>query len=375
MKKILLFIISMLSIFILISCKEKNPINMDEKDNIADDEINGKETICYIYLEGLDDVYLKGEEADILIKSIPNNLQINKVKYESSNEEILVIDNNGHLKALKEGKVLITITINEKEEKRIIEVLEDELARTSQQENDEFEKLMQQKREEREQEAKEHGFDTYKEYRVYLDELAFQERIKNAKEKYDSLMEIANSLGISYEDYLCLRFYNKTFDEMKEMKARYGYDFEVAYFEGIKDTFIEYKIDDEESFDKRAKLSIEQCYISVNLGYFENEYSYINDNNVYVTAKEITYYSQYYRNVVLWNNFGSEINQEAWKKIEEVLPGADEYKNMYDYLTQKVDQRKASAYIKTLLRGPFEYSGLTNEDIKYMIELLEEYDK
>lgn len=372
MKKILCFLSLLFLSLSLISCT-KEESEMKDPTNNNDTEQDTKE-IEFITINDLEDFYFLGEKGNLSITVYPNDVVINNIKYESSDDNIISIDNNGHLEAKKIGKCIITITINDKEEKRIVEVVDSEELEYETTILDIQERLKRQ--EELDEIAKEKGFDSWRDYVLYRYEQKRLENLENLRNKYEYEVSVSESLGITWEDYKCLETYNKTFDQMNESLKEYGCSLSVEYVEDMK-----YLINVlPTNSDKYNKFSIKCRYLSVTLGAFLNE------------SVDILY-GNYYLQVSLYNNFGQSINQEEWQKIEEVLPNAEEYIRIYDYLSNRIinehlyedlnisedlkniDTIKASIRIYVLAIISNKTPLLNDEFINLCLELMEDYEK
>ena len=346
MKKIFLFIIVLVLMFTALGCSNDNnagtELDPKEEAPIEDNE----KTYEFININ-IEDLYFVGEESDITISIYPER-KIDSISYKSNNEEIITIDNNGHLKALKEGKVLITITIDGKEEKRIVEVEEDEVVSALNEYSDnttsedsagtsavEWYKMYQ-KYLAREEEAKEHGFSSYKEYRAYLSEIKKQERLNNINEKFEETCRIAESLGLTWEDYICLQIYKTTYDEINENAKKYGYSF---VFEETKANVygrqLGYEIVDYKLY-RRFRIIMDIIDGTIWLVDTDQESLYGLHLGHHPDGTRYYQASEYYFNIVFFNNYGYEIDSTMWGPIEELLPKIDYFLEAYDYLIEIV---------------------------------------
>ena len=348
MKKILCFLSLLFLSLSFISCtKEENEIKDPTNNN--DIEQDTKE-IEFITINNLEDFYFLGEEGNLSITVYPNDVVINNIKYESSDDSIISIDNNGHLETKNFGKCIITITINDKEEKRIVEVVDSEEIESETTILDIQERLERQ--EELNEIAKEKGFDSWRDYVLYRYEQKRKENLNNLREKYEYEVSVSESLGITWEDYKCLETYGKTFDQMTESLKEFGYSLTVEYVEDMK-----YQIQlVSTNNDKRHILSIKMWFLKDKLDSFAYDdyspYTFTDSD-----GKTKISYSNYYYQVTLFNNFGQSINQEEWEKIEEVLPNAEEYIRIYDYLSNRIINEH-------LYEGLYDYKNMTNELIR-----------
>ena len=337
--------------FITFGCSNDNNLN-NSNTNKEENYLDYEKTYEFININ-IEDLYFVGEESDITISIYPER-KIDNISYKSNNEEILIIDNNGHLKALKEGNVLITITIDNKEEKRIVKVEEDELFTAlnndEQTSSENVEGTTSQEWYEmylrslaREEEAKEHGFSSYKEYREYLSEIKAQERQASINEKFEETCRIAESLGLTWQDYICLQEYKITFDELNENAKITGYSFDfietdvTSYGRMTQYKSIDYKV--------FYRFRIGTQIVNSKLGSFNTNQEYLYKT----TFSDGTYlYSEYYFDVIVLNNYGYELDPIVWGKIEELLPEIEYYSKVYDYLIEVLPEEVLSEDKKLL---------------------------
>ena len=404
MKKILLIFIGLLFLFTLVSCEtvneEQEPqkqvnddpvVNPDDPkpdDPKTDDPVvnpnnnsnnDEKEELLSISLNNLERFYLVGNEDDIDITIYPSDIEIKNIEYKSSDEEIIIVDNSGHLKAIKEGTCLITITVNGKSIGRIIIVekeSEDEELQVGSVPTIYDIEEQEKRREAREQEAREHGFSSYREYREYLHEQFLQQIHETAQEKYEEACAIASEMGISIEDYLCLTWCGLTYEELQNNFQKVGYSVEFCE---------DYRLINGRQVGSRGKpnsyyyrIMVIRNYLNVTLGslscdpnqvyYYPNcpkpdQRYYYPSNEVFVNGYPVLQYGDYYYNVLILNNLGYEIDEAVWSKIEPLLPEAEKLVKKCDYLVEEkeVSFMKAYYYVCEEIYGEKSYYGFTDQ--------------
>ncbi len=367
-KKILCFLSIIFLALSFISCsKEENEL----KDPVNDNKIEN------IYFHNLYSLYSVGDIEEFEIVLYPSDVVIEQISYESSDEEVIkIIDNK--VVALKEGKSLITITINGIKEYRLIEVEkgDDEFNLEIDENSEGFTSEdwynWQLKRQAKEEEAQEKGFSSYREYREYLSEEHKKEIQKEVEDNYQKMCDEAKKLGLTYEDYICLQLYDKTYDFLNNNANKYGYEVVVsnrgnAYLE-INNEYLARRND--------VKLNI----LTVNL-----EKKTINYEPIYIQPFKIslqldgTYlceYGHYYFNALV---MGKEIKQEDRNQVEELLSNNTYYLDLYDYLVTKIDILKVSFYMEKYVFDNIEEYLLNNEwaieDFNMIEKEVREYEK
>ncbi len=371
MKKIVCFISLLFLSLSFISCtKEENEIKDPTNNN--DTEQDTKE-IEFITINNLEDFYFIGEEGNLSITVYPNDVVINNIKYETSDDNIISIDNNGHLETKNFGKCIITITVNNKEEKRIVEVVG---YGVSQGQLEEWEEYRKRVREENERIAKENGFDSYSEYMKYLEEERKKQEQLVLEEKQQRTRGEAEALGLSVEDYLSIVFFGKSFDEMNKDVEKYGSTYVLRDF-GINEYGWELRIDTIDEI-KFKRLYVIALYIDEKLGYYDKVVSGVDiygscSPKLNVEGKIIFSYGSHYFTLLLCNYGGKKIDKDLLQEIEEVLPEAEYYVRMYDYLVEKYDVHTCMIFIQEKING-IENQYLLNEIRIEMEEYLKEYN-
>ena len=364
--------------FTTIGCSKDNDNELNPKEDTPLND--NKETYEFININ-IEDLYFVGEESDITVSIYPER-KIDKITYKSNNEEILSVDNNGHLKALKEGDVLITITIDSKEEKRIVKVEEDEVFtalndnQVTQQEYDELSRRILA----REEEAKEHGFSSYKEYLEYLMNQDRMEYLKSVEEKQEATRRISESLGLSIENYICLQMYNDTYEKMEERANKYGLSIEFDSYN--KNEFGYYPIRKIIDYKKLNRLDVITSYLDNKLGYCHSDYTINCPTNMgMIKNSDGTYdysYGAHYKSVVVFNNYGYEVDNKIWNKIQETLPEIDYYLSAYDYIVDNINIDISTYSIHCYLINiafQMEFSGFDEEELETLTKYMNDYEK